>query len=496
VARQGTALRMRAVDLALIASVAALPVQDLESAPLKIVIITDWHVNPIYNASLSSKCRCTQWPGDPADPGCELQSPASSYGQYSCDAPQELFVSSLQGASAAMPSPDMVLVLGDLVTHDSPSAEFTHKTFREMSEQISAVFANKPMACQTPLGNNDAFPNYGINNSDPLFYLPQATTAKEFCGMTADEAQVFTAKGYYSRQVRPRDRLLVLNTNLYARANAAAKTNEQHLPPGVQRRLASTQGRPGARMLETLDPAQDADPLDQFAWMRGHFEWAKHNKGRIYIAGHVPPALDSFNRAHQWQPAYANSYWDLIANYSDVLGAHLFGHLHSAEIRATNDQRAAHAPALQILSSVSPIYASNPSFYTLLVQPVTREINLTMHSFDLGALQPGETPVYVPMPSRPLDQRAGLVATNERYLKLFETLLAPTLDSSSTAQFEALFNQYKGGYHGKGLECTATNSTFQDCSTCSFCCRVSFVCLQAHGTSEDDYDKCVKEHQA
>jgi len=463
----------------------------VNDAPLNIVVITDWHNNPEYNASLSSKCRCTHWPGTDLEASCELDSPASTYGQYGCDSSPDLTASSLSAAAAAISKPDLVLVLGDLVTHDSPDAAFTHKTFHEMSRQIATAFPSTPYTCQTPLGNNDAFPNYGMNTSDPRFYHPQAETGKEFCGLTETEAAVFRAHGYYSRDLRAKDRLLILNTNLYASHNAVQKTNEKL---GFYASRPATRGASEARHLEQIDPLADPDPLGQFAWIEENMKWAKANNGRVYIAAHIPPTLDSFSRAQQWQPAYAERYWALITAYPDVLGFHLFGHLHSAEVRAlhTSDNAALQsAPALQILTSISPIYASNPSFYTLTANPATREVNLTMHSLELSGVHEGVPPTYVPMPPRPLDQSAGLLASNARYGELFESFLTPTLDESSAMQYARFFEQYKGGYHGKGLHCTLGNATFQDCVTCEDDCRASFVCLQAHGTNDNDYAACV-----
>ena len=326
----------------------------------------------------------------------------------------------------------------------------------------------------------DAFPNYGINNSDATFYAEQAEAARRFCGMTDAEAAVFIAKGYYSRQLRPRDRLLVLNTNLYAHVNPAMSAAD----------AATLHGRES-------DAARDPDPLGQFAWMRSHFEWAKANGGRIYITGHIPPALDSYVRFPLWHPAYAARYWALVSAYPTLLGFHLFAHLHSAEVRAlhSHDPAVQAAPALQILTSVSPIYKSNPSFYTLRAVPSTRESNLTLHSFDLGGLLPGAAPVYKAMPPRPLDARRGLVVSNAQYLELFDTFLQPALNASAAAQFKAFFDQYKGGHHGLRLACEDLDAKFQDCLSCDRDCRVGFVCLQAHGTSLISYEACVLAHR-
>ena len=135
--------------------------------PLNMVIITDWHTNFEYNRSLGHTCQCTHWPGHALRPGCELSIPASEYGQYGCDSSLSLAQSSLRAAAEAMPEPDAVLILGDLVTHHSPSSQFTQSTFHTMSEQIHEHFPRRPFACQTPLGNNGT-PSPHIQHSSML----------------------------------------------------------------------------------------------------------------------------------------------------------------------------------------------------------------------------------------------------------------------------------------------------------------------------------------
>ena len=116
------------------------------SATLKVVIMTDWHTNPSYNASLGCKCGCGRLK-DRLD-GCALQHRASRYGQFGCDSSVALTKASLRAASAALPDPDLVLVLGDYVTHSSPSTAFNREVFDQMSQAVHEAFPTRPAACQ------------------------------------------------------------------------------------------------------------------------------------------------------------------------------------------------------------------------------------------------------------------------------------------------------------------------------------------------------------
>ena len=493
---------------------ALLVVLPLLSAPandstesFKMVVITDWHTNPYYNTSIGRKCLCTQLPGDVVEPSCILPSPASRFGQYGCDSPPPLAAASLSAAAAAVPDADLVLVLGDLVMHHSPDAAADHRMFADMSKRIQEAFPSRPFACQTPLGNNDVFPNYAVNNSDTNFYAPQARAARLYCGVGDAEASGFAAKGYYARQLLPRARLLILNTNIYASVHAIMATEQKLGHETTSARLASVvrsrrhldvlraSARAGARETER-------DPLGQFKWMRQHMEWARRTGGKVYIAAHIPPVLDSYVRMQQWEPSFARRYWALVAEFADVLGLHIFGHVHAAEVRASGDPQLRAAPALQTLASVSPIFSSNPSIYTLHATPNVGRSNLTLHSFNLSAAAHLSARVpttlgqlsFTPMVQRPLDSTRGFVASNSAYRQLFAGLLTMSLNESARAQFDSFFDLFKGGHHGRGLECTRYEDTFQDCATCTGNCRVAFVCLQMSGTDADDYAACVKEH--
>ena len=510
----------------------------VEDATLKIVIITDWHTNPRYNASLGAGCECMlprpgakNWvePSSPWNPdNCALSAPASQYGQYGCDSSPALAKASLRAAAAAMPNPDIVLILGDLVMHDSPSADFDHGVFRSMSRLIREAFPNRPYACQVPLGNNDVFPNYvgilrtqrpvtsppratadrvfaplcgqGIDNSNTTFYASQAAAGREFCGLDHTQGKLFSARGYYSRQLGALERVVILNTNIYASQHAVSRAAQQ-LGRAYPTRW-SDGVRPGRRRLKDysdVDPSTEPDPLAQFAWLEDQLHWARSSGGRVHISAHIPPTLDSYSREPQWQLPFAVAYWRLVDSFADVLGFQLFGHFHSDEIRSFRSTSAAvkRAPALRILSSVSPIYKSNPAFYTVsmsLRDERRDEIRATMHAFDLAnPPADGEPPIFAPLAQRPLDDTVGLGGTNEDYERLFSSMLATPTNASTNAAFDAFFRHYKGGFAGEAA-CTTKDVIFQECASCTGGCRVSFVCLQMAGRLPAEYNECLREH--
>ena len=157
--------------------------------PLKLIIISDWHTHPDYSTLVRPGWPCSCSNSSFGKLSCALQQPASAYGQVGCDSPERLTRASLEAAAAAVPDPDLVIVLGDLVWHESQSEASTQELFHQMSRAIADAFPSRPMACTVPLGNNDVYPGYHVNNSDRLYYARQAAVAREFCGTTQPQPQ-------------------------------------------------------------------------------------------------------------------------------------------------------------------------------------------------------------------------------------------------------------------------------------------------------------------
>ena len=445
-----------------------------EPPPLKMLLIMDWHADPFYNRSLGPLCKCNNATGR-ATSACVLQKEASRYGQIGCDAPPALNAASLEAAAAALPQPDLVLVLGDLVMHKAPSKKLTMQIFDEMSAAIAKTFLNKPKACTVPLGNADVFPDYYVNNSDTQYYEAQAKVAMEHCGIDAVTAKRFSRYGYYNlTMVKHRLLVLVINTNIYSPENC---------PDGVY-----GDGLYGDEESGFTHNVCGKDPLGQFEWLEQQLSTAESLGYRVHIHGHIPPVVDSYERIDMWAKAYTPMFWNLVERHADVLSGLFFGHFHSAEVRATRRMNAKSTPALQILSSVSPSYKSYPVFYTATYSPRTYLIETFMqHSLNLETVGEGEDAEFVASPRAV--PTTGL--TNADYLKWAELWRTPAGDAS----FTAFFDQFKAGYHGdQRNDCTQVSDRFDECATCTGGCRAAFTCLMSHGTSTSEYQACVTEY--
>lgn len=428
--------------------------------PLKMVLMTDWHVDPHYSTHLGPECRCNNVTVGVCS--TTLSTKASRFGTMGCNVPEPLFAASLEAAVAALPDPDLVIILGDFVAHRSSSRAFTQAVFDNTSRAISAAFVTKPRACAAPLGNNDMFPNYGVNNSDDAFYSAHAATAREYCGLDDATAAHFARVGYYNLSLPTHSlTILVLNTNVYAPRNCA---------------------NGGTGM---ADPACGEDPLGQFAWMDAQLRAAAAAGHRVQVHGHIPPAVDSFGREPAWHPDYIPRYWQILEAHAPLIAGHFFGHWHEAIVRASSAPALRDAPALQVLGAVSPIYDNNPVFYSATFDPVSLEVaSFTQHVLVLATV--GEFPNFVA--SARVAPPTGL--SNADYLALIASWLTPEGD----AAFQAFFAQWKAGYHGRGLACDTVDARFAQCATCTGACRVAFACLNSHGKMNEEYAACLERN--
>mmetsp|Transcript_2219 Transcript_2219/g.6467 ORF Transcript_2219/g.6467 Transcript_2219/m.6467 type:complete len:486 (+) Transcript_2219:112-1569(+) len=281
--------------------------------------------------------------------GCAFDD-APSDGQAECDSPLALINSALRAAKA-LPSPDFILVTGDLSRHgvdqlDQPEATLVD-IFNVIAQAFKSAFPRSSLVfC---LGNNDAIADYYLDINDPkIFRLAMNTNLQHI--LAKSEVETFRRGGYYSRPMRNNVKIIALNTVIYS-------TNHQPRYSGD-------------------------DPLGQFAWLKTKLSRIKEEGGHVMIVGHIPPAIGSFRRAQFWQDRYFHQYLALIGEYSDIVSCQLFGHLHSDEFRVFPLQNV--SPIL-LGSSITPIFGGNPSFRVVYYDDARGDIeNYDTHYLDLN----------------------------------------------------------------------------------------------------------------
>jgi len=125
----------------------------------------------------------------------------------------------------------------------------------------------------------------------------------------------------------------------------------------------------------------------------------------VYIAGHIPPIVDSYGGQPQWNLQYVVKYKALVQEYSDIIKAQLFGHVHSMEFRYNlffylylnslfSNLHAYRVPmhyenadGVPIFSSgaISPLFGNNPSFTIWEYDQTTFELqDFTVYATNLS----------------------------------------------------------------------------------------------------------------
>ncbi|KAF4638373.1 hypothetical protein TGRH88_059810 [Toxoplasma gondii] len=157
---------------------------------------------------------------------------------------------------------------------------------------------------------------------------------------------------YYETRLRSRAniRILVLNSFLYS-----VPDNDD--PRGSPVSSSSTpETTEGAR---ESDEEQD-DPHGQLAWLEARLRSARARRHQVILAGHIPPGVaedaeDSFEGRSKplWKAKFTRRYLEITRQFSDVILAHLFGHLHRDAFRVLSPSSPPPSP-----SSFSPFLPS------------------------------------------------------------------------------------------------------------------------------------------
>ena len=248
---------------------------------LKFFHISDPHVDPEYLSTISRYTYCrTANDSVPA----EFE---SSYGRYGCDSPDPLVESALHAIKnlSKTERPDFIIITGDNAAHDlgTRNGEEVLKAITISTEDVSRMFPDTYVfPC---LGNNDLPEDYPSIPTRVVQYKELIKLWKHFvicedCYWRFEEPPVvekefletFTFGGFYKAQLAPKLTLLVLNTGYFS------------VKASVQNKV----------FLKTAK--------QQLMWLKRELKKVDDNDGKVIIAGHVPPGIDTFSQTPYWYP--------------------------------------------------------------------------------------------------------------------------------------------------------------------------------------------------
>jgi len=318
--------------------------------------ISDIHLDPWYNGSLSRNCLCNRFGlANLSDwSSCMANSTRNIFGQHGCDAPYALLQRALAAAAANAPKGgyDWILVTGDYVRHAMlkvptvSRAATVRQIIQTVSNSIRSHFPDTAvhhgLARDVYLvgsnGNNDFPDKYNFSITDPKqeknpwfaslvhLLLPQQaavhSTGQLSIGGNAQDT--FSRGGYFLEDLTANLCVLSITTAVYHKNH---KTD---------------------------------DPFGQFKWIRRVMMELRAGVRRAIIVGHIPPVIDHYKFHSLWEASYARSYLEIVAQNADLIAGQLFAHMHTPMIRLLPSQDG--ALPLFVAGAVSPVYENNPSF--------------------------------------------------------------------------------------------------------------------------------------
>jgi hypothetical protein len=371
-----------------------------------------------------------------------------------CGSPPAL-VEEVLSRGATLGPLDFILYSGDYQRHDVDQVTddlwgVLRGILAETRDMMASAFpdASLVMLPSVLMGNNDFIPDYFVNVTSERPWKPDAGfPPNPYLSKVAqlweehlepEEFGSFSYGGYLVRTLSPRLSLLVLNTVVYSPHGTTTAT----------------------------------DPFGQFAWARLQLQNARATGSVVFVHGHIPPIYDSWGPSPMMKPHFIARFLTLFAEFEDVIAAHLFGHLHSNELRAVPDLPA-DSPPLIIQASVAPCYNNQP-FLTLATYDVAggsqRVTDLSAQYVDLAASDTEGGARWVPLFDSVLHYLALPSLTNGAVLRL----------ATEMASNDRLWSRYRDAWY-KGVP--------QD--SCQAACRATFACLLSDGFAMNNLQRCT-----
>eukprot|EP00588_Corethron_pennatum_P023523 CAMPEP_0194340934 /NCGR_PEP_ID=MMETSP0171-20130528/88043_1 /TAXON_ID=218684 /ORGANISM="Corethron pennatum, Strain L29A3" /LENGTH=470 /DNA_ID=CAMNT_0039106077 /DNA_START=146 /DNA_END=1558 /DNA_ORIENTATION=- len=283
----------------------------------KFVWFSDIHFDPLYGrAGAVNDASCSD--------GSVNDAP---WGKLGCDSPVDLVRSSLDYAQSIVSEPDFFLITGDLCRHKNDDVNVV-AMLSGVADEMRQSYNNTVFV--PSMGNNDVVPDYHLDvlgGDNQLGEIREALS--DIFPRTRNDT--FARGGYLSVNV-PGGAAVVLslNTVIYSVWHSPNST-------GV------------------------GDPFGQFAWLEMELATMRREGQWIYVSGHIPPTVGSYRRTQLWHGKYLDRYLALMLEYSDVVAAQLFGHVHSDEFRAAS-LGGKPLPPLLMTGALTPVYSNNPNF--------------------------------------------------------------------------------------------------------------------------------------
>ncbi len=247
---------------------------------------------------------------------------------------------------------EFAVVLGDILAHRFRteyilySHDYTQAGYQNFVRKIFQFIAMKfqqtlpSQSIYFAVGNNDTYDaDYTVKENG--IFLQQ--TAITWSKLILDKEnrnlflQSFHQSGYYSVNLSPKYRLIVLNSVLFS-----AEIND------MQSKVLA---------------------LSQLDWLHQELMKSKLEHQKVLLAFHIPVGINVVGTLKNylngvqefWQPTYTTIFNDNIKEYASIISAILPAHIHREELQLGMLSQPSTVNTF-ITPSISPIFGNNPSF--------------------------------------------------------------------------------------------------------------------------------------
>eukprot|EP00727_Mastigamoeba_balamuthi_P009789 m51a1_g5432 hypothetical protein (440) ;mRNA; r:160324-161893 len=347
------------LGLALLAALAS-------ATPRYFVQVTDIHLDNSYTVGARTDCVLYSTATMPCCHRYDVgKGSAGPYGAPLCDLAPAMLTEAMRALRGAYPSPDFIVFTGDSPSH-MIQREWDSRIIRATDDIFAAFNQFFPKTPVLPvLGNHDVFPLYNIAAKGDLSHLTDISYiwSKWIKAPENQETVKRHARSgaFYQMKIAPKIRVLVLNTNYYAKKNLLVTNND--------------------------------NPMGQKEFAESTLATARRNGEAVWILVHMPvgdPDLkDEYNA---W-------YSGLVSKYSDVIKGQLAGHMHYDELRIVRDPATHKAVGhMYVAPSLTPYRGGNkngiwPAVRVWQYEPTTGELlDYTQMHVDMNAAMRAQNP--------------------------------------------------------------------------------------------------------
>lgn len=316
-------------------------------APLKVVHISDIHVDRNYTTGASYNCTkniCCR-PYTASDEPGATDYPAGPYGNSACDSPVSLEESLYAAIGDLVPDRAFTIFTGDVV-----EGAVWLVTDGEVTGDLDDAYGRMQGLGQTyaVIGNHDSSP---VNSFPPSAVDTTISTQWAYDTLSSDiegwvgaaaAAQASSNFGSYSMTAEghPGLRIISVNTNFWYRQN-----------------------------FWLYERDLEHDPSGALAWLAAELEAAEAAGERAWVLGHMP--LGSGDAFHD-----QSHYFDgIVQRFEGTIAALFYGHTHKDEFEvAYSDYSGRSASTATMASYIAPALtptSGNPTFRVYDVDPVT-----------------------------------------------------------------------------------------------------------------------------